>query len=57
MGFGKAIKKSAGCGIFVEVELKSSCSVFLRLIVSSAEWSPHVGPGIRISESGKFLLV
>ena len=57
MGFGKAIKNSAGCRIFLEVELKSSCSAFLRLIVSSAEWSPHVGPGIQIPESGKFLLL
>ena len=57
MVFGKAIKNSAGCRIFLQVELKSSCSAFLRLIVSSAEWSPHVGPGIRIPESGKFFLV
>ena len=57
MGLGKVIKNSAGCRIFLEVELKSSCSAFLRLKVSSAEWSPHVGPGIWIPESGKFLLV
>ena len=35
----------------------SNCSVFFRLIVSSAEWSPTVRPRIRIPELSKFLPV